>query len=554
MTCDCRLRVLRAQRVPVAIMRPANFECTQSLIFARKSAQDSRRVRFFMCDSYQPVESPHPDLQVHERENLVAPYPPAERPTLLYRGLMLARWREADLQRISVFSDSGPKDKLAPETVKQYMDGVDCVGAVRFALWPDPHISWWHAGYSSPFGLGTWPEMVPPPRLSPWLSTQAGPAGPPELRIGTPMSAGESRVMFPALIGDFNEPINEVRFYLVNFQVIQLVDDIQRGEWLDRQALLKLRGGGWEIDIERRIDFAQAMNHMEERRGYAVTHNCRLRRRDDQGEHQTFTFKDAEPALESVRLFTSFVRGGMVGVALPVGYLCGAPVLEQWYVTPADPGRYPDPHHPRPYHGWFLWYDGLGLRAAFWLAPLFGQFAAKWWDPNVQLQAFWRNVIRGLVYTYTDAERMDEGRGVVPACTALETLCWAILVETERWLTGGRPIDGGENEYDKLTAAGQIRLLLRWARVSTEVPSTLTKLSHKATSSNWDGPQTIVWVRNRVVHPDRRVQLVDGISAEALHLAMWYTELVILKLFGYDGYFRDRLDAGRVKRVPWAAE
>ena len=486
-----------------------------------------------MCDSYQPVNSPHPDLQVNERENQLAPYPPAESPALLYRGPILGRWPD-------------------PE---QLLDGVDvdCVGTVKFALWPDPHLSWWFACYSPPPSLG-WPEMVPPSKLSPGLSTRAGPEGLPELDIGTLAMLGESRVMFPALIGDPNELINEIRFYLVNFQVIQLADDIQRGEQLDRQALLKLRAGGWEIDIERRLDFTQAMNHMEERRGYAVTHNCRMRRRDDQGKHQTFTFAEAEPALEAVQLFTSFVRGGMVGVTLPVGYLDSDPVLEYWHVTPVDPGRYPDPHRPRPYHGWFLWHDGLRLGAATWLQPLFTQFAAKWWDPNAQLQAFWRNVLRGLVYTYTDAERMDESRGIVPACTALETLCWAILVETERWLTGGRSTDGGDNEYDKLTAAGQIRLLLRWAGISTEIPSTLPKLSQEAKSRNWDGPQVVVWVRNRVVHPDRSAQLDYGISAESLHVAMWYTELVVLKLLGYDGYFRDRLDAGRIKRVPWVAE
>ena len=504
-----------------------------------------------MSDSYQPVDSPHPDLQVNERENLVAPYPPAESPSLLYRGPMLARWREEDLQ-ISVHPD--PTGELTREAVEEYTDGVICFGTVRFALWPDPHISWSYAGYSPPFGLVSWPEMVPPSRLSPCLATRASPGALPERPKGSPAAAGTSRVMFPVLIGDPNEPINEVRSYLVNFQVIQLTNDIQRGEELDSKALLQLRAGGWEIDIERRIDFAQAMNHAEERRGYAVTHNCRLRRRDAQGEHQMFTFRDAEPALEAVQLFTSFVRGGMVGVALPVGYLDGDPVIEQWHVTAADSGRYPDPHRQRPYHGWFLWYDGLGLGSAKWLPPLFDQFAAKWWDPNAQLQAFWRNVLRGLIYTYTDAERMDESRGVVPACTALETLCWAILVETERWLTGGRPADGGENEYDKLTVAGQLRLLLRWAGIPTGVPGTLPKLLQKATSSNWDGPQVVVWVRNRVVHPDRREQLVDGMPAEALHLALWYTELVVLKMLGYDGYFRDSLDAGKVKRVSWAAE
>ena len=439
-------------------------------------------------------------------------------------------------------------DRLADEL----LTSVAGLGEVGFALWPEPHINWWFQCNNWPHQIG-WPEMVPPAAKTPGLAVNACPSSLSELPRGF-HAMGSSRVMFPAIIGDPDELVDEVRFYLVNFQVIQLADDIQRDEQPDRKALLMLRGGDWEIDVERRLDFTQAMNHMEERRGYAVTHNCRLARKGAQGEHQTFTFQEAESALEAVRLFTSFVRGGMVGVALPVGLLCGAPVLEQWHVTIADPGRYPDPHRPRPYHGWYIWYDALALGVAESLPSLFSQFAEKWWHADSQIQAFWRNVIRGLVYTYTDAERMDESRGIVPACTALETLCWAVLVETERWLTGGRSGDGGENDFDKLTAAGQLRLLLRWAGIPTGPPDALPELSQKARSSNWDGPQVIVWVRNRVVHPDRRDQLTDGIATESLRLALWYTELVILKLFGYDGYFRDRLDSGESKRVPWATE
>ena len=507
-----------------------------------------------MCDNYQPINSPHPHLQVNKREDMLAPYPPADKPTLLYRGEMFGRWRDAQAVRSYIEGfRPGFSQEEADRRASKLMTGVAGLGEVGFALWPDPHISWWFQSNSWPSALG-WPEMVPPAAHSPELAVNACTGKPAEFPLGSPAMVGRSRVMFPALIGYPDEPLDEVRFYLVNFQVIQLVDDVQRGEQLDRKALLMLRGGGWEIDIERRFDFTQAMNHMEERRGYAVTHNCRLRRKGGQGEYQTFTFEEAEPVVEAVQLFTSFVRGGMVGVALPVGYLGGAPTFEQWHVTTADPGRYPDPHHPRPYHGWYLWHDGLVLGAATWLPPLFDQFADKWWHPDAQLQTFWRNVLRGLVYTYTDAERMDESRGVVPACTALETLSWAILVETERWLTGGRSADGGVNEFDKLTAAGQLRLLLRWAGIPTKLPSDLPKLSQKARSSNWDGPQVVVWVRNRVVHPDRRDQLTDGIATEALRLALWYAELVILKLLGYDGYFRDRLDSGQIKKVPWASE
>ena len=34
---------------------------------------------------------------------------------------------------------------------------------------------------------------------------------------------------------------------------------------------------------------------------------------------------------------------------------------------------------------------------------------------------------------------------------------------------------------------------------------------------------------------------------------MWYAELTILKLLGYNGYFRNRLKNETVERVPWAS-
>ena len=506
-----------------------------------------------MANQYQPIEAPHPELHVDTRENNLAPYLPAENPVLLYRGSMAGRWRVSGPHQGPGQSGSDPEIGGSTD-VRQVLEGTaNGVGTVRLSLSPEPHISWLFEHSAAPFALN-WPEMVPPTRLSPAFASRAGANGPPESRMVAPAAKGESRVMRPILVGDPDEPVDEMRFYLVNFQVIQLVDDVVRGGELDQKALLALRADDWEIEIERRVDFPQAMHHMEERRGYAVSHNCRLRRRDNQGHRSTFCFKEASGVLEAVRLFASFVRGGMVGAALPVGYRDDVARAEQWHVTATDPGRYPDPHRSRPYHGWFIWYDGYGLEPAKRLGPLFSRFGDKWWDPDPELRSFWRNVLRGVIYAYTDAERMDENRAITPTFTALETLSWALLVETERWLTGGRPSDGGDNEYDRLTAAGQIRLLLRWAGIPAEVPSSLPIASQEARSRNWDGPQIVAWVRNRVVHPDRRDQLIDGISAECTHLAMRYLELVLLKLLDYEGHYRDRLDAGKVKAVPWTSE
>ena len=499
-----------------------------------------------------PINSPYPDLQVNEVVNKMAPYLPADNPVLLYRGPMIGRWRNTE----AVYSCfRGLPNEQMHSLANKLLTGIDGVGEVRLVLFPDPHISWLFSTNFWPPQAG-WPVLVPPSGPRSEFATRAGISGLPNLKFSNYNSVGRSRVMFPVQIGSREGHLDEIRFYLVNFQVIFLVDDVRRKGQSDSKALLSLRANGWKVDIERRLDFPQALHHLEEQRGYAITHNCRLWKEAEYGDYRQFTFEEAEPVLEAIQLFFSFVRGGMVGVALPVGYRNSVSMFEQWYVTSVDPGRYPDPGRSRPFPGWYLWFDDLDANreASKWLPPLFNQFAVKWWHHDAQFQRFWRNVFRELIYTYTDAERIDERRGIVPACTALETLGWAILVVTERWLTGERQPDGGRGGYERLTAADQMRLLLRWAGITTEVPGTLSRLTQKAASNSWDGPQVVTWVRNRVVHPDRHDQLVDGIAAESWLLAMWYTELAVLKLLNYDGYYRDRLDGGKIKRVPWVAE
>ena len=92
--------------------------------------------------------------------------------------------------------------------------------------------------------------------------------------------------------------------------------------------------------------------------------------------------------------------------------------------------------------------------------------------------------------------------------------------------------------------------------MTPEIPAHLSKLQAKAADNNgkMDGADLITWTRNRVVHPDKHDQLPDGLAPDCWMVAMWYAELIILKLLGYDGYFRNRLNGEAVERVPWTAD
>ena len=88
----------------------------------------------------------------------------------------------------------------------------------------------------------------------------------------------------------------------------------------------------------------------------------------------------------------------------------------------------------RPLGGWYPLYRPQGYERphpAAWLPPLYEQFASRFLHRDLPTRRFWQGVLRVLTYTYTDAERLDTDRAIVPACTALETLGWSILVVQE---------------------------------------------------------------------------------------------------------------------------
>jgi hypothetical protein len=138
--------------------------------------------------------------------------------------------------------------------------------------------------------------------------------------------------------------------------------------------------------------------------------------------------------------------------------------------------------------------------------------------------------------------------------TVFELLSWFLLVEEDRMLSA----DG----YHKLQAADSLRLLLYRSDIPPDLPSTLVHLQEIARARNLvDGPQVLTEFRNAVVHPDRKN--LDRLRAfppdarrEARSLGLRYLELILLHLFGYDGFFFDCTLAGHgnyLVPVPWSS-
>jgi hypothetical protein len=139
------------------------------------------------------------------------------------------------------------------------------------------------------------------------------------------------------------------------------------------------------------------------------------------------------------------------------------------------------------------------------------------------------------------------------ACSGLELLAWGVL-RGQGWLT--------QDTFRRINAAAAVRLLLRWAGISTELPDGFPALAARQTRLNETGLSEMIFnVRNGLIHPPR--VLADPAwptheeLIEAWQLATWCLQLVVLRLLNYDGAYWSRLKLGRsemaVEDVPWAA-
>jgi hypothetical protein len=329
----------------------------------------------------------------------------------------------------------------------------------------------------------------------------------------------------PYVAGAVDAPIRSAVFNLVNFSDLPGVERIgTTSDW--RLARNILTVDDWRLVLDRTAD--APFDELKQTGGYAFTHVCALERKDG----EPFVWSDASRVREAVFHGLSFAHGALVGHALPVGLDNeGTRQWAEWSVTIAD-----------GWHNHFSWCADLAS-----LDPVVQGLAQGYSDD------LWREATNRAIRYYVDANRpepVDVTLGI--AGTGLEILEWAILLEIEGWLT----LEADE----KLSSADRLRLLLKWANISTDLPTTLPNLTRVAAEKRFDGPATAMWARNRTVHPPKRRRqdwLRSDAIVEAWRLLTWYLELVILRMVGYQGQYVSRVaerpSMFALESVPWSA-
>ena len=333
---------------------------------------------------------------------------------------------------------------------------------------------------------------------------------------------------------DTGEPLHSVHFGLINFPDFMkqgsvesyISDDGRKGYRVGKA--IQLNGPPWLVEIRAVDNIGQVQSSLSQQRGFGLTHRGSVRRSDG----KSFSKESVQSVIEALTLFCSFARGVYCGLTLLSGTnQAGELVWEQWGVSNVETWKV--------YRSWF------DVQSGQILEDLFPGFWAKYQgfqrDERTRIALEW--------YLESNAQKALHS-SIVLSQAALERLSFLQVGERLTAKQMGRK--------DRETEGEWIARALVQAGVDCQIPPSCPALEQLRRANGFEhGPHTIVEIRNDLIHQDMSHGILSiDVYRQAKGLGLWYVEMLLLKLFDYDGIYANRLTQqwrGQVDSVPWAA-
>ncbi|QXL85212.1 hypothetical protein [Comamonas sp. NLF-1-9] len=331
----------------------------------------------------------------------------------------------------------------------------------------------------------------------------------------------------PVVLSDM-QPKNSVAaiFHLFNFP------EFRGGNYQEVAplgcALLVLESEDWKISLQELPEDAtrEAWDQIKNEGGCFLTHMVKMERKD--GEQ--FSGEDAQEQCFLLDNFLSFINGGRCWPVCGVGLDASGETTWETFAS------------PRPVRPPYSWFNPYKASQAELLFPL---FAKRW-----QQSAEWRDCLHSAIYWYVQANTSGGSpsidAAIILAQAALERLAHHYLVVDQKVVSG------------KGRASDRLRMLFSACGIPNEIMDATPDIrrangTFKKDTRWMDAPHAITDIRNSLVHPVSKKKLHDC-HVDAWKLSLWYLELSVLALCGYDGTYVSRLTAKYVTdsaNVPW---
>jgi hypothetical protein len=352
----------------------------------------------------------------------------------------------------------------------------------------------------------------------------------------------EGVILGQAFLGT-DYPVDRVTFHLPNYPDLHFKSvgtgtednsETQENTWPE----IVLVANEWMIRLQPMENIGDRLSGAQMAQRPVLSGVGELTRRDG----AQFKRQDTLKLFDAVSMFLTFAFGNPSPVLLAVG----ANQVSQKSFTFIRHHNIDPPELPK---GW------LRPDRAADLPDAFPGFIDLWDNQH------WQDSTRLAVMWIVEMSRRHNRNDVRLAfCQIpLEMLAWMVFVD------GNKILDS--KEFDRLSAASKIHLLLTRCRIPVKIPETLDSLTTLAKDKSLTGPQVITLIRNTIVHPNSENrkkqqgwnadsgQEIDKVYNEAFELFREYTTLVLLNLMDYSGdywhHYKRRNGFLEWDQVPW---
>ncbi|MEX2437933.1 MAG: hypothetical protein WD449_01625, partial [Candidatus Babeliales bacterium] len=319
--------------------------------------------------------------------------------------------------------------------------------------------------------------------------------------------------------------IKHVTFYVINFP--PSFGNVVRGRnnpnfsWRSR---LSFGDDTWQVILDKMEGYKNIEKELKEIGGFAYTYAGSIKRING----NSFCSVEVLKLINKVNHFLSFVRGSNAVTFCMYGYDDqGEVIWKDWSLRRTD--------------RWTLTQDNWfsDQHSSEQLQMLFPGWSKLLDDEDLG------NEIPKILYWYCYAGKNTEGAAgtdgsLILAIAALELFSYSYFGD----------------KYEANNLSNNIYKFLKELGIPFNVPKNLNSLYSYAMQKNWQtGPKAIVELRNEIVHPDRESIPGAHVCYEALQLALWYVEMLLLRLCDFNGVYANRLVQpkwnGLVERMPW---
>lgn len=316
------------------------------------------------------------------------------------------------------------------------------------------------------------------------------------------------------IVGDTSKVADIVRFEISNLK--NIYGSPVRTENYGHRNRLSFTNSVSEIIIDKSPDFIKLKPELVEVGGYQFLYTGQLKLPNN----KKLTYQKSQDILDSFSFYLLFINGRRCFPLFPTGYNNGQKVWAHY-----------SPAFNDPYQGVISWAsdepnNGIEL--------MWNNFSEIW--KNIDD----RDSLKTILHWYTESNSnsaFNEG-SIVLLQNALELLFHWLIVEKYKYVN--------PNEAESLSASSKINFLLSHFSIRNEIPDDFDALIKYAKQNNIvNGPESFTRIRNHIVHPSSKKRkalkkIESNTKIEALHLGIWYVEMILLKLFEFKGNYINR--------------